>query len=88
MAAVVLGYYVEGEYDFSGLLPQELGEVLPALCCTAEPPHPPLAIETKTTNMVCSTMKDPLHTTLNSIAIDSYCLSLLLPLFGFSAKRA
>lgn len=32
VAAVALGYYVEGEYDFSGQLPQELGKVLPALC--------------------------------------------------------
>lgn len=47
VAAVVLGYYVEGGlggYDFSGQLPQELGRVLPALCYTAELP-PPLLLK-------------------------------------------
>lgn len=85
VAAVVFSYYVKGGYDFSGLLPQGLGKVL--LAQHSRTPLPvPSAIEMKTTNMACSTMKDPLHTTLNSIAIDPYCLSLLLP--GFSAKRA
>lgn len=40
---------------------------------------PHATIDMKMTNMLCSTMKDPLHTTLYSIAIDPRCPSLLPP---------
>lgn len=77
---VVLGYYMEGRWTAQdSRLRSWIGFSSTLL-------HTP-TLKAKTTNMDCSTMKDPLHTTLNSIAIDPNCLPLLLPVFGFSAKR-
>lgn len=76
VAAVVLGYYVEGEVRGVRLLrtvAPGAGKGFASTLLHSRTP-PSSAIETKTTNMVCSTIKDPLHTTLNSIAIDPYCL--------------
>lgn len=47
----------------SGQLPQELEKVFTSTLLHSRAHHHTAAIEMKTTNVVCSTMKSPLHTT-------------------------